>query len=134
MTEGTESLRKTYTCLRCGKQWNSHMDTPRRCPACSSYFWNEPPRDFVCLKCGHSWKARVLEVPNICPKCKSTGWNDARSEMSSGNPDQETVERVSKLYKDGAGVVSITMELKISMSSVIRIIRSNTDNVVGLRM
>lgn len=76
----------------------------------------------------------MLEVPNICPKCKSTGWNDTKSGKVSCNPDQNTVDRVSKLYKDGAGVVAISMNLKISMSSVIGIIKSDPENVVGLRM
>lgn len=27
----------TYTCLRCGYQWDSRVETPKQCPYCKSY-------------------------------------------------------------------------------------------------
>ncbi len=33
---------RTETCLRCGYSWPPRVDTPARCPACKSQYWNKP--------------------------------------------------------------------------------------------
>jgi len=38
-------LESISHCLRCGNQWEARVESPKRCPACKSSYWNKKKRD-----------------------------------------------------------------------------------------
>lgn len=52
----------TYTCLRCGYDWNPRADRidhrPRVCPACKSHYWDKPRADQQPVQTGGEGEGR----------------------------------------------------------------------------
>ncbi len=68
-------------CYRCGYEWLSDVENPKRCANCRSPYWNVPKKEtlFVhrCFRCKHEWNSAIAN-PVFCPKCKSPYWNQKR--------------------------------------------------------
>jgi len=122
-------------CARCGYEWGSTSEEPRRCPSCGTYHWNEPPKTYSCLRCGHKWTAKRDWPPKRCPKCRSVAWNTEKKEVPKPEPgvaksaiasmDEETVKTVLDAYKKGYTCTKIAVETSIPFSVVYGIIRDS---------
>lgn len=77
------------SCHRCGYEWVSVIDSPSRCPHCSSFRWNEAVVGLSCFKCGHEWATKGSGLPARCPKCRSSKWAEEPSAEVKG--ERETV-------------------------------------------
>lgn len=118
-----EELSVKRHCTRCGYEWTSRGRVPKRCPACSSYLWNETPHRYRCLRCGHQWIRRAPSEPKICPKCKSHLWNHSGSKAESRG-DRESIREVVRMYNTGMTAVRISMETGFSFRQVMDMLRA----------
>lgn len=129
---------ETKVCRRCNHEWNSHTASPVRCPNCGTYRWSEEPTRYECVSCGHTWTSRTKQVPARCPRCKTRCWRDGPVSSSSGSVRRTTTAFVSseveERYAAGEGCVKISMEMQISLESVIEILKSGSEEGHGLRM
>ena len=124
-------------CLRCGYSWTSIVDTPARCPNCSSFRWNDRAVRLSCLRCGHSWAPRKRGIPARCPDCRSVRWNDpvpARTDGRSGSAaaeappsveiSWETRMTVSQVLDEARGcdiaVLTILTEIRRQKAAIIQ--------------
>lgn len=127
------------TCVRCGYEWGSTSEDPRRCPNCGTYHWNEAPRTYGCLRCGHSWTAKREWPPKRCPKCRSISWNsekkdvheerhsDSRKKSSSVN-DEELIKSILDEYKNGSTCTHIAVSTSVPFSVVFSIVSEANPN------
>ena len=66
-------------CLKCGYSWVSKKQSPKACPKCKSYKWNEIINQYECLNCGN--------ILNISQK-KGIRYFNSPKACACGNADQ----------------------------------------------
>ena len=120
-----ESLLK---CERCGHEWSSIVDDPKRCPSCGSFQWNKPRALYECRVCGHTWASRKDGVPNKCPKCKTSKWNEEPDAVRIPIPEFscESLEGPCGLRTVSIqDVLKMSMETSLPVFSIMTEIRKN---------
>ena len=134
----TVDIMTKLTCSRCGHVWESVKDSPVRCPDCGSYRWRDEPIVYCCAVCGHQWASRADGSPQRCPKCKTRRWVDGERRDHEDDTKvarlQAETEEVLSMYSSGRGCISISLETKIPLERVIRVVRSGFPQEPRTRM
>ena len=91
---GIKNAIKNYQkrCFRCGYEWISYIENPKRCPRCNSPYWNIPKKEHLyihkCFRCGYEWNSALVN-PKRCPNCKSPYWNRERTFVKITNSNDK---------------------------------------------
>lgn len=133
-TDGPVREKKDCNCIKCGYSWNSTVKTPKRCPNCGSYHWNETQIKHSCLRCGHVWTTRKKGRPIKCPKCSSVYWDKPRDKKSENEPVEvhksnrelylEVLDRAVVRCTNGReNVFDVCRDMNVSVLGVLKVLK-----------